>query len=161
MVPDTSSPASGESTPGRPISVVQVAPSTIRAEDPLRLDRPVLATLKPVATSQQSSLQAARPDKAVPISHLPSLTLVSEPPKVTSIPAAQQPGTHPGMDPSALSNKVLQMQEEMDRAMGDLLTTRVSMGAYCRKQVLDVETTFHQNEVKAIKEMRTHCMTTI
>ena len=108
MVLDTYSPASGDSTPRRPISAAQVAPSTIRVEDLLRPDRPVSATPELVATSQQASLQAARPDEAVPISHSPSPTLALETPKVTSVPTTPQPGTCSGIDLSVLSNEVFQ-----------------------------------------------------
>ena len=48
--------------------------------------------------------------------------------------------------------------------MGHLLTTRASVDVSHRKQVLDLKTTFHQNEAqttKAIKEARAHCMTMI
>ena len=52
---DTSSPASGDTTLRRPTSVALGVPLTIRVEDPLGLERPVLAAPKPVATSQQAS----------------------------------------------------------------------------------------------------------
>ena len=48
--------------------------------------------------------------------------------------------------------------------MGHLLTTKASMDACHRKQVLDFETTFHQNEAEtteAIKEARAHCATAV
>ena len=145
-----------DSTPRRPISVAWVAPLTIRVEDPLRLDRPVSATPEPVATSQQASPQAARPDEAIPISHSPSPSLASETLEATSVPATLQPGTHPGTNPSALSDEVLWLQEEMNRVMGCLLTSRTSIDALCRKQVSDFKTTFCQNKAqtaKAITEM--------
>ena len=41
VVLDTSSPASGDSTPRRPVSLAKDAPLTIRMEDPFRPDRPV------------------------------------------------------------------------------------------------------------------------
>ena len=46
--------------------------------------------------------------------------------------------------------------------MGQLLTTRASIVAHCRKQVLDSETIFCQNKAqttKAIREAKAHCMT--
>ena len=46
---------------------------------------------KPRATSQQMSLLVAMHNNAIPISHLPSLTLASETPKVSSIPTAHNP----------------------------------------------------------------------
>ena len=96
MVLDTSGPALGDSTMRRPISAAWVTPSTIREEDPLRPDRPDSALPKPVATSLQVLPQAARPEEAVPISHLPSSTLTLEIHMATSVPAATQPGAHPG-----------------------------------------------------------------
>ena len=164
MVLDTSGPASGDSSPRRPLSVAWVTTLTIRGEDLLRSDRPVLATHLLVTTSQQVSLWAATPNKAVPISHLPSPTLASEAPQETSIPATPQPNISCGMDLSTLSDEVLWLQEEMNRALGHLLTTRASIDALCRKQVSDFETAFCQNEAqttKAIKEMRAHCTTVI
>ena len=108
----------------------------------------------PVAASSQVSPQAARPDKAIPISHSPTLTQVSETPKMTSVPTAPQFGTHPEMDPNALSDEVLQLQEEMNRAMGCFLTTRASMDTCCRKQVSDFETAFCQNEAQTTEAIR-------
>ena len=93
----------------------------------------------------------------MPIRHSPTLTLALESLEATSIPATPQPRISPGMDLSALSDEVLQLQDEMNRALGHLLTTRVSIDALCRKQVLVFETTFCQNEAqtaKAIKEVR-------
>ena len=162
MVLDTSVPASGDSTPRRPISAAQVVPLTIRVEDPPRPDRPILATAQLVDTSQQVSPQTARPDEAVPLSHSPSPTLVLENPETTSVPATLQPRTHPGTDLSALSDEVPQWQEEMNRAMGHLLITRASIDAHHRKQVSDFETSFHQNKAqttRAIKEVRACCTT--
>ena len=161
MVLDTSGPASGDSTLRRLRSVTWVVPSTIGVDIPLWLDRPISAMPKLVATSQQVLPPAARPDKTIPISHSTSPSLASETPKVTSVPAIPQPETCPGMDLSSLSDKVLQLQGEMNRAMGHLPTTRASIDAHCRKQVWDFETTFHQNEAqttKAIKKARAHCV---
>ena len=52
---ETSSPASGDTTPRKPTSIALSAPLTIGVEDPFGPDRPVLAALKLVATSQQVS----------------------------------------------------------------------------------------------------------
>ena len=82
----------GGSSPRRPISVAQVAPSTIRAKDTLRPDRPILGMPKLEAASLQASPKAARPDEAVPISHLSTPTLASETPKVTSVPTVCNSG---------------------------------------------------------------------
>ena len=52
----------------------------------------------------------------------------------------------------------------MNRAMGQLLTTRESIDTHCRKQVSDTKTTFCQNEAQtaeAIKEVKAHCATVI
>ena len=97
------------------------------------------------------------PDDTIPISHLPSQTLALETPKVVSVPAAPPSKTYPGTDMGTLSDEVLQLQGEMNRAMGQLLTTRVSIDAHCRKQVSDTKTAFHQNKAqttKVIKEVR-------
>ena len=124
----------------------------------------VFAVPRLVATCQQASPETAMPGDAIPISHLPSPTLVPETPEVASIPNALQSKTHLGTVSGTLSDEVLQIQEEMNRAMGQLLTTRVSIDAHCRKQVSDTETAFHQNEAqttKAIKDAKAHCTTMI
>ena len=151
---DNSSPASGNTTPRRPTSVALGAPLTIGAEDPLRLERPVLAMPKWVATSQQVSLWEATPHDTIPISHFPSLALVSETPEAASVPTAPQSETHPGTDLGTLSDKVLWLQREMNRAMEWLLTTRASIDALHRKQVSDTKTTFHQKRPKLPKPLR-------
>ena len=92
MVLDTSGPASGDRTLRRQISAVWVSPLTIREEDLFRLDRSVSAMSTPMVTSQQALVQTARLDEAIPISHLPSLTLVSETPKVASVLPPCNPG---------------------------------------------------------------------
>ena len=79
-------------------------PMTTGAEEPLRLERPVLAAPRLVATSQQMSLLAVMPDDTIPISHSPSLTLTSETPKVTSVTTAPQSEAHPCTDMGTLSD---------------------------------------------------------
>ena len=161
---DTTGPVSRDTTLRRPTSAALGAPLTIRAEDQLRPERPVLATPKLVGISQQASMWAATPDDTVPISHLSSLTLVLEIPEVASVPTTQKSRTHTGTDSGTLSEKVLWLPGEMKRAMGWLLTTRASIDAHCRKQVSDTKTTFHQNEAQTaevIKEVRAHCTTVI
>ena len=54
----------------------------------------------------------------------------------------------------ALPAEVIQLQEEMNTAMVQLLTTRVSMDTYCWKQVLYFEMAFCQNEVQTTKAIR-------
>ena len=164
MVLDTSGPASGDSTPRRPTSVAWVTPSTIRQKDLLRPDQPDLALPKLVTISQQVLPQVARPDVTIPVSHLPSSTVILETPKATSVPAILQPRACPGMDPSILSNDVLQLQEKMNRAIGCLPITRESMDAHHRKQLSDFKTAFHQNKaqtIKVIKDVRAQCVTAI
>ena len=56
--------------------------------------------------------------------------------------------------------EVLQLQREMNAAMGWLLTTRASMDSHQRSLVSNTKTALHQNEVKAteaIKEVKAHC----
>ena len=91
VVLDTSSPASGDSTPRRLISAAWGAPLTLRVEDLFRPDRPDSATPMPKATPQQASPQGAMPNDAVLISHSPSPTLALENPEVASIPTACNP----------------------------------------------------------------------
>ena len=113
IVFDTCGPALGDSTPRRPISAAQVAPSTIGVKDLFRLDRPVLAMPKPVATSQQASPQAARADEAIPISHSPSLTLALETPKVGLCPC------HPATWDSSWDRPKCPLQQGTSTARGD------------------------------------------
>ena len=96
----------------------------------------------------------------VPISHLPSPPPASKTLTVASVPSTPQSGTCPRADPGTLSEEVLQLQREMNAAMGQLLTTRASMGSHQRRLVSNTETTLHQNEAKAakaIKEAKAQC----
>ena len=69
-------------------------------------EKPVLATPKPVTTSQQASPQADMFDNTVPSSHLSSPTLASETPKAASVPTT--PSKTPSeADTGTLSDKVL------------------------------------------------------
>ena len=59
---------------------------------------------------------------------------------------------------------MIQLQEEVGKALGWLLATRSSLDACQRKQVLDFEMTLHQNKLEtteAMKEARTLCACTI
>ena len=101
-------------------------------------------SIKPVDTSSQVSLQASIPDDVEPDD--PTLAEISLPVKTSGLGASILPGD------------VIQLQEEMDKALGCLLATRSSLDAHCRKQVLDFETTLCQNEsetTEAIKEAKT------
>ena len=65
-----------------------------------------------------------------------------------------------GMGASVLPGDVIQLQEEAGKVLGWLLATRSSLNAHQRKQVLDFEMVFCQNELEtteAIKEARTLC----
>ena len=59
----------------------------------------------------------------------------------------------PGADSGALSDKVLQLQKEMNVAMGWLLTTMATLDTQCRRLVSNTKT--------AIKESKTLCTTAI
>ena len=64
---------------------------------------------------------------------------------------------------SILPGDVVQLQEEVDKALGCLLVTRSSLNHHWRKQVSEFEMALHQNEsetTKAIKEAKTLCACT-
>ena len=142
---DTSSQASGDSTPKRPTSVTLWAAPSTRVED----------SSKPVATSLQASQQAAMPDDTMPISQTP---------EVASNPTALPTKTPSGADMGTLPDEVILLQGDMNRAMGHLLMTKVSMDTCCRKQVSDTKATFCKNEAEVtetIREAKAHCMAVI
>ena len=100
-------------------------------------------SIKPVDTSSQVSLQVSIPDDA----ELDDLTLekASVPVKTLRLGTGILPGD------------VIQLQEEVGKALGCLLATRSSLDACCRKQVSDFEIALHQNEsetTEAVKEAR-------
>ena len=99
-------------------------------------------------------------DDTVPSSNLSPTILVPETPEPASIPTAPLSKTANGTDTGALPNEVLHLQGEMNRAIGWLLMTRVSMDAHHRKQVLDTEAAFHQNKAQTtevIRKAKAHC----
>ena len=137
---DTSGQAPGSSTPKRPVFPALGAPPSLRIE----------GFAKPVDTSSQTSLQVSVPDDAEP----DNLTLeeISLPVKTLGLGTAVLPGD------------VIQLQEEVGKALGQLLVTRSSLDAHQRKQVSDFEMALCQNELEttnAIKEARTLCTCTI
>ena len=102
-------------------------------EDPLGPEGADSSAPKPLATSSQASQHMAMPDDIptiVPISHSQSLPPAPKTPTVASIPSTPWSGTHPRADPGALSEEVLQLQREMNVAMGQMLTTRASMDSH-------------------------------
>ena len=79
---------------------------------------------------------------------------------VTSAPTTPPTKTPSGADTGALPDEVIQLQKEMNLAMGWLLRTRASMDACHQKQVSNTETAFHENEAEAteiIREAKAHC----
>ena len=69
-----------------------------------------------------------------------------------------------GDDTGALPKEVLCLQGEMNRIMGWLLTTRVSMDAHWRKEVSDFQMALQQNEAQTteiIREAEAVCTTAI
>ena len=135
---DTSSQASGDSTPKRPTSADMGAPSSTKIENFSRL----------VATIPQASLWAVSCDVLSPT------TLAPESPRVASIPAAPPFNTSPGDDTGTLPKEVFHLQGEMNRIMGQLLMTRASMDAFQRKEVSDFQTALHQNEARSTEAIR-------
>ena len=88
---------------------------------------------------------------------------INQAPKVVCTPTAP-PTKTPGTDTGTLPEKEILLQEEMNRTMVCLLTTRLFLDACRRKWVSDFEIALHQNEAEAtqaIREAKTHCGTTI
>ena len=105
---------------------------------------------KPVATFTQASSWSAMPDNTKLIFQTPEMVCT-----LTALPTKMS-----GDDIGTLPEEVVSLQEEMNRAMGHLLTTRASMDTHWRKQVLDFEMAICQNEAKAteaIREAKAHC----
>ena len=59
------------------------------------------------------------------------------------------PTKTPGADMGALPVEAILLLEEMNNAMGHVLTIRASLDAHWRKQVSDFEMALCQNEVEA------------
>ena len=89
-------------------------------------------------------MQVAMPDNT---------TLIILPPEAACTPT-NLPTKTPGADTGALPTEVILLQEEMNNAMGCLLTTRASVDTHQRKQVSDFKMALHQNEAKAAKAIR-------
>ena len=106
---DTSGQALGCSNPKRPMSL------TLGAPPPLMLE----SSIKPVDTSSQVSLQVSIPDDA----ELDNLTL-----EEISLPVKTL-----GLGASILLRDVIQLQEEVGKALGCLMATRSSLNAHHRK----------------------------
>ena len=159
-----SMPASQHGTPRRrPPSVALGDLPPIRVEDPLSLEGADSAMPKLMATSPSALQHMAMPDDiltTVPISHSPSLLPALRTPTAASSPTTPWSESHPSTDPGVLSEEVLQLQREMNAAMGWPLTTRATMDSCWRRLVFNTKTTLHQNEVNAtedIKEVKIHC----
>ena len=85
--------------------------------------------------------------------------LIIQPPEAAYTPSTP-PTKTPWANTGALPEDTFLLQEEMNSAMGHLLTTRVSLDACQRKQVSDFETAIHQNDTeasKAIRGTKVHC----
>ena len=133
---DTSSQASGSPSLKRPASIALEDPPPSKAED----------SSKPLATSSQASSPAATPEVTKSVNH------------------ATSPAKSPGANTGALPEEVTWLQEEMNKTMGCLLMTRMSLDACQQKQVSDFKMALCHNEgkaTKAIKEEKAHCGATI
>ena len=145
---DTSSQVSGDSTQKRPTSMALGAPPSARAED----------SSKAVATSPLVLPQVAVPDDTVTSGHSSPTTLIAETPEAASIPTAPPSKTPSGADMGVLSDEVLQLQREMNRAMGHLLMTRVSIDTHHRKQVLNFEMAIQQSHSNSMQCLEREAM---
>ena len=158
--PTTSTPVPQHSNPGRKLpSVALGAPPPTEVEDPLCPEGADSSVYKLLATSTQALQHMAMPmpndiPTTVPISHSLSPPPASKTLTAASVPSIPQSGIHPRADPGALSEEVLQLQREMNAAMGWLLTTRASMDSHQRRLVSNTETALHHNEAKATKRQR-------
>ena len=97
---------------------------------------------KPLATSSQASSQVASPEVTKSVNH------------------ATSPAKTHGANTGALTEEVTLFQEEMNKTMGCLLMTRMSLDACQQKQVSDFKMALGCNEAKAteaIKEAKAHC----
>ena len=140
----TSGQAVGSSTLKRPLSMALGAPSSLGLED----------SAKPMDTSSQRSLRVSVPNDMEPDDQ--TLEDIYAPPSLLS--KIQEPGA------GILPRDVIQLQKEANRALGCLLVNRSSLDTCWRKQVLDFEKAFHQNEseiTEAIKEAKALCASTI
>ena len=81
-------------------------------------------------------------------------TPAPETPGVASIPATLPSKTPTGDDTGTLPEEVLHLQGEMNKIMGQLLTTRAFMDAHQRKEVSDFQAALYQNETQTTKAIR-------
>ena len=101
-------------------------------EVPLGLKGTDSAMPKPLITSSQVSQCAAMPKDILTTSNQ-SLTIPTSCIKISDCSQCSPTpwsGTHPRADPGTLSEEVLQLQMEMNTAMGQLLTTRASIDSH-------------------------------
>ena len=137
---DTSGHTSGGSTPKRLEPIVLVTPLPPKQEDFAR----------PVDTSSQVST----PDDAE-----------MEDPSLEEIPATSSPTARtPGPSSDAPPLDVAHLQEEANKALGDLLVTKSLIDAHWQKLVSDFGMTLWQNRsqtLESIKEAKAHCMYSI
>ena len=130
---DTSGLASGSSTPKRPGSLALATPLPLKPED----------SVKPVDTSSQISI----PDD-----------VEMDDPTLEEIHASPSPPVETlGLSGEAPSLDVTWLQEEANKALGQLLATRSSIEAHRSKQVSDFGIALCQDEsetTKAIKEAK-------
>ena len=75
---------------------------------------------------------------------------INQSPEVVCTPTTS-PSKTPEADTNTLPGNVILLQEEMNKAMGCLLMTRLSLDAHPWKQVLDFEMALCQNKAKATR----------
>ena len=131
VVLDTSGQASGSSTLKRPVSLALGTPPSLRLE----------GSAKSVDTSSQASPQVSHPDNAEP----DDLTF-----EEISLPVKTS-----GLGTGILPRDVIELQEEVGKALECLLVARSSLNAHQRKQISHFEMALCQNKsetTEAIKE---------
>ena len=133
---DTSGHVSGSSTPKRLQPMVLITPLPPKWED--------------LAKLVDTSSQVSTPDDAE-----------MEDPSLEEIPATSSPiaGTA-GPSSNSPPLDIACLQEEANKALGDLLATKPSINAHWQKLVSDFSMTLWQNESKtleSIKEAKAHC----
>ena len=153
--PTASDTTSQHSMPWRkpPSGALGVLPST-SVEDPLSLKRMDSATPKAMTTSLQASVGESTSEhdlNTILDSHSPSLHAALKTPDVASISPDTKILIPPRTSPTSMHDEALWLQRVMNKALEQLLRTRVILTPHHRKLAWDADITRCQNEDQAIK----------